>query len=289
MALRFKQFLESIVDVPRETVSPDIFDMSDRENPKLLPNVIEQIKIGIDKINALKPVKDYLLIGSILTTRHKDDADLDINVLVDATDEEKKKLQNILKDINGKTVEGTNHPINYFLINSIDKHKNAANKSDGVFDIKDNIFLKKSEDGDFDISIYINTFKNKVAEIESAKTELTDDIIDYEILKLYNIDSIQNIANEIEDSLKELEQSANNIVDIYNNIKGARDSDYAKELSAQEIKTYGSHNKLPSNVVYKLLERFHYLKFLKKVKDILGDDRKLSDKEADKLVDLINK
>ena len=43
-------------------------------------------------------------------------------------------------------------------------------------------------------------------------------------------------------------------------------------------------NRLPNNVIYKMLEKYYYFEFINKLKEIIGDDRKLSDKEADSLM-----
>ena len=52
-------------------------------------------------------------------------------------------------------------------------------------------------------------------------------------------------------------------------------------MSPDEIRKYGIKNRLP-NVIYKMLEKYHYLKFYKKCKKIL-DDGKVDDKEIDDL------
>ena len=53
-------------------------------------------------------------------------------------------------------------------------------------------------------------------------------------------------------------------------------------MTPDEIKTYSIKNRLPANVVYKMLEKYHYLTFLKKCKKILDDD-KVTDSEIDSL------
>ena len=72
----------------------------------------------IDKFQETYPVKKYSLIGSILTKRYRDDADLDINILFDVPEEDREKvtrkeLTSSLKDINDQTckLERTKHPI----------------------------------------------------------------------------------------------------------------------------------------------------------------------------------
>ena len=53
-------------------------------------------------------------------------------------------------------------------------------------------------------------------------------------------------------------------------------------MTPDEIKTFSIKNRLPKNVVYKMLEKYHYLTFLKKCKNIL-DDGEVTDAEIDSL------
>ena len=57
---------------------------------------------------------------------------------------------------------------------------------------------------------------------------------------------------------------------------------FDRDMSPDEIRKYGIKNRLPKAVIYKMLEKYHYLKFYKKCKKIL-DDGKVSDKEIDDL------
>ena len=53
-------------------------------------------------------------------------------------------------------------------------------------------------------------------------------------------------------------------------------------MTPEQIKNFGKKHKLPKNVIYKMLEKYHYLTFYKKCKEIL-DDNKISDDEIDSL------
>ena len=55
-----------------------------------------------------------------------------------------------------------------------------------------------------------------------------------------------------------------------------------QDMSPDEISKSFTLNRLPKNVIYKMLEKYHYLKFYKKCKKIL-DDAKVSDDEIDDL------
>ena len=53
-------------------------------------------------------------------------------------------------------------------------------------------------------------------------------------------------------------------------------------MTPDEIREFGKQNKLPKNVIYKMLEKYHYMKFYKYLKKILEDD-KITDKEINDL------
>ncbi len=111
---------ESVIDIPQKTYSKLVFDNADTEEPKLKESIRKIILDQIEEFKKKAPVIKFSLIGSILTKQYRDDADLDVNVLFDVPESqrEEKRLEiaKSLKDINGKTVPGTNHPINYFVL-----------------------------------------------------------------------------------------------------------------------------------------------------------------------------
>ena len=45
-------------------------------------------------------------------------------------------------------------------------------------------------------------------------------------------------------------------------------------MSPDEIRKFGVKNRLPKNVIYKMLEKYHYLKFFKKLNEIMEDGKK---------------
>ena len=78
----FSQFKESIIDIPRRTYAPSVFDDEDTNNPKIKDSVLRLITEQFKEFETQYPILKYSLIGSILTKRYRNDADLDINVLL---------------------------------------------------------------------------------------------------------------------------------------------------------------------------------------------------------------
>ena len=188
----FKLFKESIIDIPRRTFAPAVFDDEDTNNPKIKDSVLRLITEQFKEFETEYPILKYSLIGSILTKRYRNDADLDINVLFDVPEDKrederlrlsKKYLASSNPDnIQGKLIPGTKHPINYYFITDEETYDDQNKKADAVFDIKDQSFVKRPEDFDFNPNLYMRDFQKQVDKIDMLKGELKRDIIDYDEL-----------------------------------------------------------------------------------------------------------
>ena len=288
----FRVFKESIIDTPRITYAPGVFDDIDTPDPKIKASVKKLIDAQIKDFAKEYPVIKIGLVGSILTKRYRNDADLDINVLFDVPkdkreDERIRLSKQFLSasnpdNIQGKLIPGTEHPINYYLITDNKTYQDQEDKADAVFDIKTNKFIKRPEDYTFDLNLYLKDFQKKVDEIDVVKGELKRDIVDYDELKELKAGDIKNLQDKVNGKLKEIEKDIQDIINIGDTVDAERRAAFDTDMSPDEIKKYSIKNRLPKNVVYKMLEKYHYLKFWKKCKKILDDD-KVTDAEIDSL------
>ena len=89
---KMKTFLEAVIDIPRRTYAKGVFDEADTDNPKIKASVKAQIDKQIEEFEKEYPVLNVSLIGSILTHRYRNDADLDINVLFDVPKEKQVQV-----------------------------------------------------------------------------------------------------------------------------------------------------------------------------------------------------
>ena len=289
---KFREVIESIIDIPRRTYAPKVFDDADTNDPKIKPSVKAQIEKQLRDFETEYPIVKYSLIGSILTKRYRNDADLDINVLfnvpVGKREDERLRLSkkylsaNNPDNIQGKLIPGSEHPINYYFITDEATYDAQNKKADAVFDIERNVFIKRPDDFNFDVNLYIQDFNRKVQELDVVKGELKRDIIDYDELKELSPNDILNLQERINEKLEEIEDSIKTIIRIGDGVDAERRAAFDKDMSPDEIRMYGIKNRLPKNVIYKMLEKYHYLKFYKKCKKIL-DDGEVTDAEIDSL------
>ena len=291
--MRFLKFLkESIIDIPRRTFAPAVFDDADTKDPKIKPSVKKLIDEQIKEFEKEYPVLKVSLIGSILTKRYRNDADLDINVLFDVPEEKREEERLRLSkqflassnpdNIQGKLIPGTRHPVNYYFITDKKTYDDQNAKADAVYSIKGQKFIKRPDEFDFNPNLYLKDFQKQVDKIDMLKGELKRDIIDYDELTELKPGEIKDLEKRISNKLGEIEKDIQDLTDIGNKVDTERRAAFDNDMTPDEIKTYSIKNRLPKNVVYKMLEKYHYLKFLKKCKKIL-DDGEVSDDEIDSL------
>jgi len=289
----FRLINEAVIDIPRRTYAKGVFDNADTDNPKLKQTVLDIIENQIKQFNDIKPVLKYSLVGSILTKNYRDDADLDINVLFDVPlpdrDVIRKELAKSLRNINGALVPGTKHPINYYIITDPNVKETNDKMADAVFDIKNNTFIRKAKEFKFDAKRYAADFEKKVREIDVVQGELKRDLIDYRELKELDPNDILDLQELINAKVIEVEDSINHLVAIGDEVLKDRATAFATDMTPEEIKDFGRKNQLPKNVVYKMLEKYHYLTFYKALKDIIKDGE-ITDAELDSIkVEAVNK
>ena len=283
---------ESIIDIPKKHYARDVFDDHKTDDPKLKKVVLDMIRKQLDEFENYAPVEKYSLIGSILTKRYREDADLDVNVLFKVPVKDREAMRKViakqLKNINGKLIPGSKHPINYFVITDPKLKEKNDGMADAIFDIDKNEFVRRPEKETFEPEKYEAEFQKRVQQIDVVKGELIRDLIDYEELKSLGPDDVLNLQDKVNKKLDEIEDSIKTLVSIGDDTIAQRQDAFSKDMDPDQIREFGKKHKLPKNVIYKMMEKYHYLKFYKKLKDILEDD-KITDDEIDSLREGIGK
>ena len=284
----FGNYYESLVDEPRKTYAKDVFELSTSTNPKIRKKIKDAIFAGIKKFEDIAPSIRVRVIGSILTKQYNDEADIDVNVLFDVPTAKSelvhKKLRKKALEINGKSAPGTKHPINYYVMVSDEAYDLATQMADNVYDIQKDEFEKKATIRPINLDDYMTDFHDRVSKVDILTGELRRDVIDYVSLKKLSRKEVSNLGGKVKGKLDEIENDITGLLSSYKEIRSERMAAFMKKLTPKDLQKYGSQNALPKNVIYKLMEKYYYLQFFGQLKKIIGDDNKLSPKEADKVV-----
>lgn len=135
------QKLAGILSAPKDHLAPDVFNSAN----KLLPNVKQEI-LSLLKLQKVENIKAIFILGSITGYKWAQDSDIDVMIAVDPYDPSKGKTKS-LKDINGKNLYGTYHPINFFMTSFLSTTKSSLKNSDwGVYDVLEDTWLSHPGD-----------------------------------------------------------------------------------------------------------------------------------------------
>ena len=88
--------------------------------------------------------------------------------------------------------------------------------------------------------------------------------------------------------MMEITDKIETLVDIRHNIIKKRKKAFIRPMTPEEIQQYKSKNFLPENIIHKMLERYYYWDFIKKLEDIL-DDKEILEPEDIESIRVINK
>lgn len=265
---------ESIVNISRNSLDETVFQYKENGLPILKDAIKLQIIKDIDQIRNVVPVIDFILIGSILTKNYDKNCDMDVSVQVDPESIDQiatAELMHLLTQLNGRYAIGTTHPINYYILT----HDFDTDKTEAAYDIINEKWIKAPKNYDPDIEKWSIKFRDTLNSIDIATGELKRDLIDLNELKQLKTKNIKKLKFLMKQKLYQIESLLNQLVNTYKNIKMLRNMAFDRFMTPQEIQMYGSYNKLPENIIYKLLEKYYYIKFIKKLETILDEKDEL--------------
>jgi predicted nucleotidyltransferase len=281
----FKQFLkESILDVIQPTFSPEVFEKPNEENPDIKEQIIEQILNDVNKFSIIAPILKIYVIGGILTKQYTEFSDIDVNILFDASEEKLKVLKHMNIEISGRYAPGTTHPINYYIINSEDQFERANNFTDNVYNIIEKRYIKRNIITPINVEDYLKNYKETIYKLDIIKAELQNDLIKYDHLKSIPKGDLENLQKMTNTQRDKVIHDLKRFVELGNDLIKARKEIFQTDMSPEEVLKYGAHNKLPSNVIYKMLEKHYYLDLIHKLDKILKEIPPLPYKELMKLL-----
>jgi hypothetical protein len=262
---------ESVIDIPRNSLDPTVFNFTEGMAPTLMPSIKLQIIQDVTRIADLIPVQNFFMIGSILTKRYSPYSDIDVNIEVQphgVDDIYISAAMKFLKQVNGRKATGTAHPINYFIITK----PFDFSKAEAAYDIANDKWIKQANTQEIDINDYIAQFERTVQSIDLNNAEIRRDLIDVNDLLKWEDDKVVGAKDKIHEKLKKINLQIQGMVEVYENIKDLRYNAFEKEMSPDQIQKYGQKANLPENVVYKLLERYYYIDFLRKLETLVGHE-----------------
>ncbi len=270
---------ESILDEPRKTMDPKIWDLQSR-GLTLKNSAHDAVLEGVKTLVGDVPVKGVYIVGSLTGTRYNPDADLDVNIMVDTDKQTHKHIgRRAFKWINGKNVPDTEHPINYFVVN-LRNGDPGLDRFDSAYDFQNDKWLKDPQDHGVDLFHFYDDFRQFVKDIDVEKDEALRSLIDIEIL----LSAMQTggdpkiIFEKILRKFKALDFSVQELAKGYKDTQQKRIQSFL-DYEQGHKRNLPSPNLLPENIRYKLLERYHYLDFMHKMFELVRSTGEIDNME----------
>ena len=291
----------SILDYKQEELSQDIWDSSYtiKESVKLfIIQALENFFTSIDIINYGDFVLDGFIGSSLATYFYTDDSDLDIKIVIDINEFKKTNprfydmsdddILEYLVDTGRKSyflttnIPGTSHPLDIYFYSDAEFRPIHFNRYDSLYSIAQDVWIKEP----MDLSVLNNTdtvleiakqkampyIESLTLDIAKAKRDTIDLIIFKDYIKKLDKDDLRNVYDEYKKLYKELEDSLNELVEQKEDIKSLRRDEFTKDgLETELEKILGSNNYSDGNLIYKVLQRYGYMKILVEISELFNE------------------
>lgn len=307
----------SILDYQRKSLSPVLWDHNNllKDSVKrFIYNSLEGFFIfgnveGYDEF-----IKAVCIGSSIATYYYKDDSDLDVKVVIDIDvfkkynpssssyiDEE--ILESLIKT--GRKshwltamVPTTLHQLDVHFF-SVEEFKNLnLIKYDSLYRVDTGKWLKKPKKlmGGYSPSIILDIAKERAkpyldkisSDIEQLKINCIDFIILQDYLKGLDADDLKEVYKEFKKILDRLDTALDVVVSDKDLLKMVRKENFnKKELTTDLEKIMNSLNYSQGNLIFKIVQRYGYMRILKEIKEIYNNSQSTPDK-VDSILEVIN-
>ncbi|MFA5754628.1 MAG: hypothetical protein WC905_04790 [Patescibacteria group bacterium] len=266
----YSKLVESTATIGRDDLDPAVFQPRETGLPILRDSIKIQILKDIDEIRSVLPVAEFCIIGDILTRNYERSTPIDVSVQVDAQLVDSiavADIMHLLNYINGRMAADTMHPLNYYIIT----HDMDDTQAEAVYDVVNELWVKSPRRHEPEVEKICAKFQEAMTTIDISSGELKRDMIDIDDLESLDEKNIKRLRVLMKQKLFQIESLLKNLVSTQHNPGKLKKLSFDMYNTPAELHLYGIMNQLPENVLYKLLEKYYYTKFIKKLENILDE------------------
>lgn len=307
----------SILDYQQDELSPVIW----RPDGTLRIGIKQFIYSALDgffkhqKIEGSQEFVKGILIGSSLATYYyTETSDLDVKVIISLPifKEYNPKFKNesdelVLEELVSlgresfwltSSIPDTLHVIDVYFISLKEANNINLLKFDSLYDVVRADWVKEPQEllSSYSSSVILEYAKEKAERyiagltLDLAKTrrDTIDLVLLIDYLKGMDRDDLGNFAKELDNRFQEVNDGIQSLISDREIIKDLRHKAFKKEeLDSELEKLMGSFNYSDENLVYKLLQRYGYMRILSEIKN-LYEDNFLSLDDVDELAEILH-
>lgn len=307
----------SMLDLKQPKLCEDIWDESGELNSDVTSFIIESLRKFFkvhDVEGYLSYIADVVIGSSLATYYYKADTDFDVKVILD--------VEALFKDLSitgvdsdtfvlsltklGRNdpyltanVPGTQHALDIYFYDSEEFYPIDFNKYDSLYSLGTSSWIAPPRDIDFssDPQAILKIAKEKATpyldalarDIENAKRDVIDLIFFREYLKNLDNDEIKSVYSYFMDQFNETNASIEELIKDRQELKAMRTEAFSKNSLESELeKVMKSFNYSDENLVFKMVQRYGYMKLLYEVEEKFEIDG-VSAENVDDYLDLLVK
>lgn len=298
----------SILDYQKTELCPKIWeDNLLRKNIKLF--IYQSIKgFFISKgFKGFEEFVSHIYIGSSLATYfYKEDSDLDIKVVIDPKLFKKYNTQyenSLDSDIADELIEAgrkspfltnfipnTTHPMDFYFFTEEEANESRLIKYDSLYNLITDEWIKEPHKLEGEVSsAYILNHARDIAKryIEKVTADLEEtrrDSIDFLVLRDYmkSLDKseLKELSVDFQTALERVNRDVNDLIEDKKIIRALRKNEFSKRMLRDDLElVMGSINYSDGNLIYKILQRYGYLRILFEIASMF-DGRRVSSKDV---------
>lgn len=280
---------ESIIDPTRKGLDPRVFDRHGDEY-SMKTYLRSQLLDIVNKIDSsIVNVNNWYVKGSILSRQWLEWSDIDIVLEIDQdiSDDEWDQIRQDIDDVyEGIVLSNTKHEIEIFP----NRGEYNQDRTEGLYDVVSDEWIKGPYDMSVDLKKYAGEFNKNVRSFDLALGELERDLTDYLVYQSLDQDELSGLSDQVKSKIADIDRDVDAIIKKRDDIKLKRREAFGDD--PEEIMRYGSRQKLPANVIQKMLERYKYIslsKALKKIRKSEGNQDVVdSEQEIEKMKELFD-
>lgn len=300
----------SILDYKQPNLSPAIWvDGNIKYEVKefILDSIIDFFD-DVDMMDLSTCIESIYIGSSLATYYYTPTSDLDVKVILDCVDldytgnidelmEHLVKLGRESADLT-RMIPGTYHPLDVYFYSTNEFYPITLIKYDSLYDVIAGEWLKEPEEPLKGLSPSIilekakqkaNPYLKKVTlDIAKAKRDIIDFCIIRDFLKTLDGDDLSTIKDEFTRIVETLTDSIEQLIEDKTLIKSLRKKSFnKKELTTDLEYLLGSLNYSDGNLIFKVLQRYGYMRILAEVEDIY-EKKGLTSKSVKEIQDTLN-
>ena len=292
----------SILDYQKHELCPEIWDSEHQLKPGVKSFVYKSIEgffVSLNIEGYSHCIIDIFIASSLASYFYRDDTDLDVKIVIDIEafknyNEEYRNysyeeiLDNFIRLGRENiwltaTIPGTTHPLDIYFYPQTELLADHLEKFDSLYNVGEDEWIKKPTKFGKSISPshILNYAKERAkkyiekitGDIDQARRDTIDFLLLKDYMKSLSKDDVRRLKVDFENSLEKVNDSIEDLVEDTEILKTLRTRAFLKSNLEEDLeKVMGSINYSDGNLVFKVMQRYGYMKILVEIYKLIGDD-----------------